>query len=142
MERGYVNLRCAWEPGCTNALGPTNVVWDVDRPEAMVWLDAWQELFPDQSVPNDVAQPAGAQFAVSRTRVCSRPVRDYEHFRHWLVRTTLAREEYSNISGTLCLVATPSYVYLWTSVSVAPTTYVKIEESQLYWSQSDRLRIN
>ena len=102
MERGYVNLRCAWEPGCTNALGPTNVVWDVDRPEAMVWLDAWQELFPDQSVPNEVAQPAGAQFAVSRTRVCSRPVRDYEHFRHWLVRTTLD----SSRSGRV-------FEYLW-----------------------------
>lgn len=89
IERGYVNLRCAWDPGCTHPLRPINATLDIDRPEAMVWSGAWEEIFPDHPVPNEVAQPAGAQFAVSRARVRSRPVGDYEHFRDWLVYTSL-----------------------------------------------------
>lgn len=89
MELGYVNLRCAWEPGCTHPLRHNNATWNIDRPEATVWSGAWQELFHDCPIPEDVAQLAGAQFAISRARVRSRPLCDYKHFRHWLMRTPL-----------------------------------------------------
>jgi hypothetical protein len=88
-ELGYLNLRCAWEPGCASPLRPINATMNVDRPEQMVWSTAWQELFPDLSVPEEVAQPAGAQFAVSRACVLRRPRSEYEDFRRWLLHTNL-----------------------------------------------------
>jgi Protein of unknown function (DUF3431) len=134
MVRGYVNLRYAWEPGCTQPLRPNNATLDIDRPEAMVWSGAWQELFPDRPVPKEVAQPASAQFAVSRARVLSRPVGDYEHFRHWLVRTPLD----SSVSGGvweylwhIVFGCDVKLYYLWTSVSVAHTIFARIEDSCL-----------
>lgn len=45
--------------------------------------------------------------------------------------TAQSLEECGNISGTLCLVATLSYVYLWASVSVAHTMSARIEHSCL-----------
>ena len=62
---------------------------NVDRPEQEVWSTAWQELFSDLSVPEEVAQPGGAQFAVSRACVLNRTRSDYEWFRQWLLHTTL-----------------------------------------------------
>ena len=88
-ERGYLNLRCAWEPGCTSPLRPINATANVDRPEQIVWSTAWEELFSDLPVPEEVAQPAGAQFAVSRACVLRRPRHEYENFRRWLLSTSL-----------------------------------------------------
>ena len=79
-ERGDLNLRCAWEPGCTSPLQPISATANVDRPEQVVFSTAWEELFSDLPVPEEVAQPAGAQFAVSRACVLRRPRHEYENF--------------------------------------------------------------
>ena len=103
LKQGYVNLRCAWQPpGCTSALHPKSPTTSADRPEEMVWAQAWQEIFPDRPVPDEVAQPAGAQFAVSRLTIQKRALDEYSRYRRWLLTTSLP----SSLSGRV-------WEYLW-----------------------------
>jgi hypothetical protein len=82
----------------------------------MVWSGAWQELFPDRPVPMEVAQPAGAQVAVSRARVRSRPVGDNQHFRHWLVHTPLDSSVFGRVWEYLWHIVFGGDVKLWLPV--------------------------
>ena len=51
---------------------------------------AWGELFPDEAIPNVLAQPCCAQFALSRDRIRSIPHARYVYYRDWLLGTDLS----------------------------------------------------
>ncbi|KAK2804689.1 hypothetical protein FQN50_006529 [Emmonsiellopsis sp. PD_5] len=108
QHKGYVNLRCNWNPGCLNA----------HRINAHVTDEVWHEIFTGTSTPplnesslSSSSSPAGtdsmnqappqgmrkpkevgaaccAQFAVSRDQVRKRPREDYIQFRRWVLDTT------------------------------------------------------
>lgn len=51
----------------------------------------WKRLFGEDApeMPDVIAQPCCAQFAVSREQVLRRPRSDYERIRSWLLETPL-----------------------------------------------------
>ena len=65
------------------------------RQNAHVTAEVWREIFSgtstdksgDHGAPGQIGAACCAQFAVSRSRVLERPLKDYEHFRQWIVDT-------------------------------------------------------
>ena len=88
VRQGYMNLRCHWEPGCPGHLHPLANEPDFYRLQGIV-ADQWPKLFPTDPIPETLAQPCCAQFAVTRERIRSNPLRKYVFFRDWLLRTPL-----------------------------------------------------
>ena len=86
-ENGYANLRCNWNPGCL----------EKHRENEHVTAEVWQSIFSGISMdkgesyeaPSYVGAACCAQFAVSRSRVLERPLRDFEHFRQWIIDTEI-----------------------------------------------------
>lgn len=88
-REGYMNMRCQWDPGCPDWLHPTTVNFDEHKPEERFLFESWTELFPSVQIPTTLAQPCGAQFAVSRERILSIPRVRFISLRNWLLRTDL-----------------------------------------------------
>lgn len=99
---GYFNLRCHWEPGCPDWMHPGAIHEDVNKQEETLLAESWSEIFPHDPVPQVLAQPCCAQFALSRDRVLSVPKFRFIYFRDWLLRTELT----DYISGRV-------WEYLW-----------------------------
>ncbi|KAI9850626.1 MAG: hypothetical protein M1838_005340 [Thelocarpon superellum] len=80
QRNGYVNLRCAWKPGCVHP----------ERANAHVTPLTWSMLFGNATpFPDRVAAACCAQFAVSRDRVRARRREEYVAYRDWLLNTEL-----------------------------------------------------
>jgi hypothetical protein len=89
MRLGYMNLRCAWDPGCPEWLHPYDEVELIGKQEQKVLAKVWPELFPFDTLPKALGQPCCAQFALSKERVLSIPPGRFVFFRDWLLRTPL-----------------------------------------------------
>ncbi|PBP15639.1 hypothetical protein BUE80_DR013626 [Diplocarpon rosae] len=89
-REGYVNLRCAWDPGCPGWMRPGMIEEDVNKQEEAILARSWTELFPLEPIPNVLAQPCCAQFAISGDRIRSLPLTTYISYRDWLLRTDLS----------------------------------------------------
>ncbi|KAL2074506.1 hypothetical protein VTL71DRAFT_8284 [Oculimacula yallundae] len=90
QREGYMNLRCQWDPGCPGWMRPGSVEEDVGKQEQTMLAKSWSELFPEDPIPNVLAQPCCAQFAVSGDRIRSLPRERYVFFRDWLLGTNLS----------------------------------------------------
>ncbi|PVH85051.1 hypothetical protein DL98DRAFT_452486 [Cadophora sp. DSE1049] len=90
QREGYMNLRCHWDPGCPNWMHPGMVEEDVGKQEQTMVAKSWSELFPLDHIPNVLAQPCCAQFAVSGDRIRSLPLERYVFLRKWLLRTSMS----------------------------------------------------
>ncbi len=88
-DEGYASLRCAWAPGCPLSIEPDPTVNDGIFGIISEYYFAWEIFFPGVPVPETVAAPCCAQFAVSKAQVLQRPVSDYERYRQWLWDTGL-----------------------------------------------------
>lgn len=88
-RQGYMNLRCAWDPGCPKWLDPYDETELLGKQEQRILAKVWAELFPLDPLPTNFAQPCCAQFAISRARVLSIPHARFVFFRDWLLRTPL-----------------------------------------------------
>lgn len=91
-RRGYVNLRCLWNPGCPDEIQPWREPPDIEKaPEHA--FPYFYSLFFNISLEDTrkkmavVATPCCAQFAVSRKQVQMRPKAEYERFRDLLEMT-------------------------------------------------------
>lgn len=87
ISQGYINLRCVWTLGC-----PAELQFNrdsTDRPTEAAYPKAFQELFPGQPVPGTVGVACCAQFALTQEKVHERPLKDYQHYRKWLMETDL-----------------------------------------------------
>lgn len=98
--QGYVSLRCDWYPSCPGEMRPIHhdaVVWGPEAntkgTEAAI-ANNWRLLFPDEPLPETIASPCCAQFAVTRQAIVRRPKEDYERLREWLI-TSLLEDELS-----------------------------------------------
>ncbi|KAI9040165.1 DUF3431 domain-containing protein [Aspergillus affinis] len=102
IREGYMNLRCTWAPGCPDWLHPGTVEEDETKQEETMLARSWGEIFPDDPIPDVLAQPCCAQFAVSRERILSIPKARFVYYRDWILRTELS----DYISGRV-------WEYLW-----------------------------
>jgi hypothetical protein len=102
QRNGYANLRCVNDPGCPHEVMPFRDPPEEHRTAERVTPDAWRDLFNNTDVPQVLATPCCAQFAVSRKQVQQRPLEEYKKFYTWLMETTLKDE----ISGRVL-------EYLW-----------------------------
>ncbi|KAI9719342.1 MAG: hypothetical protein M1828_006243 [Chrysothrix sp. TS-e1954] len=89
IREGYMSMRCDWEPGCPDWMHPGETNEDISRPEEVLIAKAWAELFPLEPVPDLLASPCCAQFAVSQDRILSIPLSTFIFYRDWLLRTPL-----------------------------------------------------
>ncbi|KAF2159557.1 hypothetical protein M409DRAFT_30032 [Zasmidium cellare ATCC 36951] len=104
QRNGYVNMRCQWEPGCPDWVQRLRSA-DSDDPENLErhMPEGWRELFGESSeVPDVIATPCCAQFAVSREQVLERPLEEYEWYHKWLMDTDMS----DGLSGRI-------FEYLW-----------------------------
>jgi hypothetical protein len=85
--QGYANLRCIGIPGCPDEIQPLRE--EPDRTTEHAFADAWEHIFGNTDVPNVIATPCCAQFAVSRTQVHKRPREFYVGTLKWLHETPL-----------------------------------------------------
>lgn len=104
VDRGYVNLRCQHAPGCPGMAVSSNInnLSDPTKRDGSASAssdrlgsslsDAWDALFPFDSMPSELAQPGGGQFAVSGRQIRRVPLLDYVSYRGWLVDTALDDE--------------------------------------------------
>lgn len=102
IRRGYVNLRCEWDPGCPEWLHPVHSQASLAKQEEEVLSRCWGELFPSDPVPPFLSQPCCAQFALSKERILSIPMSRYLFYRDWILTTPLS----DYISGRI-------WEYLW-----------------------------
>ena len=90
QREGYMNMRCSWEPGCPSWMHPGTVEEDINKQEETMLAKSWSELFPLDPIPNLLAQPCCAQFALSRDRIQALPLARFVFYRDWLFRTSLS----------------------------------------------------
>ena len=83
-ESGYVNLRCNPTPGCPDEIQPFRDWDDQNRQSEHEFRNVWSKLFNNNDVPEIVATPCCAQFAVTREQVLKRPKSDYVRFLQYL----------------------------------------------------------
>ncbi|KAJ5795328.1 hypothetical protein N7457_001927 [Penicillium paradoxum] len=89
-QAGYANLRCDWGPGCPDEVQPFRQA--AGRTTELAFAGAWIRIFNNTNVPETVAAPCCAQFAVTKDQVLQRPRSDYEWYHHWLMTTELDDE--------------------------------------------------
>lgn len=111
-REGYMNLRCNWDPGCPEWLHPGTVDTKKDRKEEPLLAQAWTELFPLRPVPEVLAQPCCAQFALSRERIQAIPLETFEFYRKWLLNTKLT----DYFSGRI-------FEYMWQAIFTGESSH-------------------
>ncbi|MCJ1287477.1 hypothetical protein MMC26_006829 [Xylographa opegraphella] len=116
MRHGYMNLRCAWEPGCPEWLHPHETGELLTKQEQALLAGSWSELFPLDPLPPVLGQACCAQFAVSRERVLSIPHQRFVFYRDWLLRTPLT----DYFSGRI-------WEFVWQYVFTGNQTYCPAE---------------
>lgn len=94
VRQGYFNSRCMLDPGCPNWLHVDQSKWKYDhihKPEEPALTSTlFHDLFGAEiPIPPAISQPCCAQFAVSGERIRQRPLKDYIHYRQWLLTTPL-----------------------------------------------------
>lgn len=113
--QGYTNLRCVWSLGCPSEIRPLTEAEappPASDPESSsaragsFYKAAFQQIFPNDPVPEIVGAPCCAQFAVTAAKIRERPKADYERIRDWLLETPLN----DNLSGRIL-------EYMWHSKS-------------------------
>lgn len=107
IREGYMNMRCHWSEGCPSHLHPLSTEPDFHHIQGLM-AQQWPLIFPRDPIPDTLAQPCCAQFAVSKERILSIPLATYLAYRDWLLRTPLT----DYYSGRL-------WEYLWQYVFTA-----------------------
>ncbi|EAW14931.1 DUF3431 domain-containing protein [Aspergillus clavatus NRRL 1] len=86
-RNGYVNLRCNWYPGCPDEVRPFREPRDEGRQPEHAFPEAWNYFFNGTDVPEVIAAPCCAQFAVSRKQIRERELDDYVRYHQWVMET-------------------------------------------------------
>ncbi|GAB1218479.1 hypothetical protein ATERTT37_007735 [Aspergillus terreus] len=89
QRNGYANLRCNPTPGCPDEIRPFRATANEDHLTELLFPMVWQTFFNNTRVPEVVATPCCAQFAVSRSQVRQRPLSSYQRYHRWLMETDL-----------------------------------------------------
>ncbi|KAF2278246.1 uncharacterized protein EI97DRAFT_431507 [Westerdykella ornata] len=89
QKAGYANLRCMTKAGCTNHFLPTRNPPDEFRTLEVAMANVWNELFRNDNLPEKLATPCCAEFAVSREQVQKKGVAEYLRYWEWLNKTKM-----------------------------------------------------
>ncbi|RAR03086.1 hypothetical protein DDE82_003386 [Stemphylium lycopersici] len=92
QSNGYANLRCIHDPGCPHEVMPFRDPPEEHRTIEAAMPDAWRDLFNNTDVPQVLATPCCAQFAVSSKQVRKRSLDEYKKYYTWLMETPLIDE--------------------------------------------------
>lgn len=101
---GYVNLRCAWKPGCSPSHNAhvtediwRDIFWDFTTPTASPMLSSIRASHFNTDgtnfnppFPGKISAPCCAQFVVSKTQILRRRKVEYQKYRQWLLDTELS----------------------------------------------------
>ncbi|KAK5038050.1 hypothetical protein LTS07_001518 [Exophiala sideris] len=89
-QQGYVNLRCQHDPGCPAECQTNRDDGREDHGAERAMHEAWRTMFGAHLiVPDILAAPCCAQFAVSRDQIRQRELAEYVRYRDWLLTTEL-----------------------------------------------------
>ncbi|KAL1958034.1 hypothetical protein VTO42DRAFT_5246 [Malbranchea cinnamomea] len=116
IREGFFNMRCNWAPGCPDWIHPQNRDQDFEKQEEPMVAQAWGEIFPYEPIPETLAQPCCAQFAISRERILAIPKSRYVYYRDWMLLTELS----DYISGRI-------WEYLWQVVFTGEPVYCPLQ---------------
>jgi len=91
MTEGYTNLRCVWTLGCPSEISQEKAAKEPDSTKntQAAYGPAFLELFPNTTVPPVVGVACCAQFSLTRSKIESIPLTEYQRYRQWLLDTTL-----------------------------------------------------
>lgn len=89
QRNGYANLRCNPSPGCPDEIRPFRGLSDEKHLPEQVFPEVWKTFFNNTNVPEVIATPCCAQFAVSKMQVLQRPLSSYVRYHKWLMETEL-----------------------------------------------------
>lgn len=86
-EEGYVNLYCDTRNNCPRWRSKQHeFVNDNELRDFQIFNAAWNSLYPGVPIPEEMGQPAGNQFAVSRDKIRYAKTRDeWAQYRDWVV---------------------------------------------------------
>ena len=84
-----MNLRCTHDPGCPVWLEPYKTEEVLAKQEQSVIGKVWNELFPEDVLPEVLAQPCCAQFGVSRPAITRLRIERWILWRDWIMMTPL-----------------------------------------------------
>lgn len=90
QSNGYANLRCVNDPGCPHEVMPFRDPAESHRVAEIAMPEAWQALFNNTDIPEILATPCCAQFAVSSKQVRKRSLDEYKKYYTWLMETPLS----------------------------------------------------
>lgn len=111
-KRGYVSLRCNQAPGCPVGVRPQTEGKDVNFQWSHLLAKKLHDFFPEQQVPNVIAAPCCAQFAVSGAQVRLQSPQKYEQIREWIWHSHV----HDQTSGTVI-------EYIWHMIFGKPPVY-------------------
>ncbi|GAB7328322.1 hypothetical protein MBLNU13_g00318t1 [Cladosporium sp. NU13] len=115
-KEGYASLRCNWmhcpEAQVKPVLGHEDDFWGITG----LYASAWTQFFPKDPVPDVVAGPCCAQFAVSRGAIRRLPIDKYEQIRQWIWTLEVPAEQASMKSGLVL-------EYMWHIIFGKPAYY-------------------
>lgn len=92
-DAGYILLRCDWYPSCPREIRPIAhdvIVWGPGVNREVIEYEiswAWNELFPNEPLPETIASQCCAQFAVTKEAIHRRRKEDYKRIRQWILDT-------------------------------------------------------
>lgn len=135
-KEGYASLRCNWvckrKDATQRNLRDIVLTWKMHCPKAQVqpvlgheddfwgieglFASAWTQFFPKDPVPDAVAGPCCAQFAVSRERIRRLPIDKYEQIRQWIWTLEVPADQASMKSGLVL-------EYMWHVIFGKPAYY-------------------
>ncbi|CAO2658699.1 Nn.00g064220.m01.CDS01 [Neocucurbitaria sp. VM-36] len=89
QSSGFVNLQCPSPATCADLILPFRSPPNEFRTLEVAMPKAWEGIFGNITVPEQLATPPGAKFAVSKTQVQRRKVEEYLKAWQWLNRTVM-----------------------------------------------------
>lgn len=94
FRRQYVNLRISWENGCPDWINTTISAHSAEydpglKGEEIMMKSSFQQIFPNTTAPELLAQPCCAQFAVTKEAIRSVPRERYQESVKWLQKTNM-----------------------------------------------------
>jgi hypothetical protein len=115
-KEGYASLRCNWmhcpKSQVDPILGHEDDFWGIQG----LYASAWTQFFPKDPVPDAVAGPCCAQFAVSREAIRRLPIDKYEQIRQWIWTLEVPADQASMKSGLVL-------EYMWHVIFGKPAYY-------------------
>jgi hypothetical protein len=89
QSTGFANLHCPSPTTCANLILPFRSPPNEFRTQEVTMPKAWEGIFGNITVPEQLATPPGAQFAVSKTQVQKRKLEEYLKAWTWLNQTDM-----------------------------------------------------